>query len=115
MARFDGHIWHLAQASTPCLRSISISQSLHRMSELVNVVVAFAVIIFIVRWATSGAIYLSLSLSLSLSVCITQQANRLALGSNSAERTAADTLGFRPKNVTPEMASCPSFWCKSEC
>ncbi|KAF8347425.1 hypothetical protein F5887DRAFT_955762 [Amanita rubescens] len=49
------------------------------MSELVNVVVAFAVIIFIVRWATSG--------------------------SNSAERTAADTLGFRPKNVTPEMVT----------
>lgn len=24
VARFGGHIWHLAQASTPCLRSISI-------------------------------------------------------------------------------------------
>jgi hypothetical protein len=47
------------------------SQSLHRMSELVNVVVAFAVIIFLVRWATSGAIF-------SLSLCTRKQANHFA-------------------------------------
>ncbi|KIL61630.1 hypothetical protein M378DRAFT_80723 [Amanita muscaria Koide BX008] len=49
------------------------------MSELVNVVVAFAVIVFIVRWMASG--------------------------SSATERSAADTLGFRPKNVTPEMVN----------
>lgn len=41
------------------------------MSELVNVVVAFAVIIFLVRWATSGAIF-------SLSMCTRKQANHFA-------------------------------------
>ncbi|KAF8703095.1 hypothetical protein AX14_014207 [Amanita brunnescens Koide BX004] len=49
------------------------------MGELVNVVVAFAVIIFLVRWVTSS--------------------------STAADRTAADTLGFRPKNVTQEMVT----------
>ncbi|KAL0958819.1 hypothetical protein HGRIS_014138 [Hohenbuehelia grisea] len=48
------------------------------MGEVVNVIVAFAVIVLIVRWAASGS-------------------------SDSPERTAAATLGFRPKNVTQDM------------
>ncbi|KIK96617.1 hypothetical protein PAXRUDRAFT_825762 [Paxillus rubicundulus Ve08.2h10] len=49
------------------------------MGEVVNAIVAFAVIVFIVRWATSGP-------------------------SSSSEGTSATTaLGFRPKNVTQEM------------
>ncbi|KAG7095178.1 hypothetical protein E1B28_005957 [Marasmius oreades] len=46
------------------------------MAEIINVIVAFVVIIFIFRWATSGS---------------------------NTDRTAADTLGFRPKNVSQEM------------
>ncbi|PFH47041.1 hypothetical protein AMATHDRAFT_153119 [Amanita thiersii Skay4041] len=49
------------------------------MGEIVNVLVAFAVIVFFFRWIASG-------------VC------------SSAERSAADTLGFRPRNVTQDMA-----------
>ncbi|KAH0579060.1 hypothetical protein H2248_003218 [Termitomyces sp. 'cryptogamus'] len=48
------------------------------MGEVVNVIVAFAVIIFIFRWATSG-------------------------GDTTEQRSAADTLGFRPKPVTQVM------------
>ncbi|KDR70254.1 hypothetical protein GALMADRAFT_255143 [Galerina marginata CBS 339.88] len=48
------------------------------MGEVVNVLVAFAVIVFLFRWATSGK-------------------------DSSDQRTAADALGFRPKNVTQEM------------
>ncbi|KAJ3481499.1 hypothetical protein NLI96_g7616 [Meripilus lineatus] len=48
------------------------------MGEVVNVLVAFAVIVFIVRWATTGK-------------------------DSPAERSATSVLGFRPKNVTPEM------------
>ncbi|KAE9402637.1 hypothetical protein BT96DRAFT_918148 [Gymnopus androsaceus JB14] len=47
------------------------------MSEVVNVIVAFAVIVFIVRWATSS--------------------------NSDSGPTPADTLGFRPKNVTEDM------------
>ncbi|KAF9259257.1 hypothetical protein L218DRAFT_908558 [Marasmius fiardii PR-910] len=46
------------------------------MAEIINVIVAFAVIIFIFRWATSGS---------------------------ETDRTAADALGFRPKNVSQDM------------
>ncbi|KAF8628841.1 hypothetical protein AX17_005901 [Amanita inopinata Kibby_2008] len=49
------------------------------MGEVVNVMVAFAVIVFFFRWVTSG--------------------------NGSTERTTADTLGFRPKNVTQEMVN----------
>ncbi|THH16299.1 hypothetical protein EW146_g4309 [Bondarzewia mesenterica] len=49
------------------------------MGEVVNVIVAFAVIIFIFRWATAPG------------------------GEPSPETAAARTLRFRPKNVTPEM------------
>ncbi|KIJ12739.1 hypothetical protein PAXINDRAFT_171047 [Paxillus involutus ATCC 200175] len=49
------------------------------MGEVVNAIVAFAVIVFIVRWATSGS------------------------SSSSEGRSAATALGFRPKNVTQEM------------
>ncbi|KAF8960628.1 hypothetical protein BDZ97DRAFT_1832837 [Flammula alnicola] len=49
------------------------------MGEVVNVLVAFAVIVFLFRWVTST-------------------------GSGSTEqRSAADALGFRPKNITQEM------------
>ncbi|KAL0064546.1 hypothetical protein AAF712_008491 [Marasmius tenuissimus] len=46
------------------------------MAEIVNVIVAFAVIIFIFRWATSAS---------------------------DADRAAVDALGFRPKNVSQDM------------
>jgi len=49
------------------------------MGEIVNVVVAFAVIVFIVRWATTSS------------------------GESTTERLAARALRFRPKKVTPEM------------
>lgn len=49
------------------------------MGEVVNVIVAFAVIVFIFRWATSSG------------------------GEPSPEAAAARALRFRPKNVTPEM------------
>jgi len=49
------------------------------MGETVNVVVAFAVIILIVRWATTSS------------------------GESTAEQAAARALRFRPKKVTPEM------------
>ncbi|THU90393.1 hypothetical protein K435DRAFT_760352 [Dendrothele bispora CBS 962.96] len=45
------------------------------MGEVINVVVAFAVIVLIFRWVTSG----------------------------DGQPTAADTLGFRPKNVSQDM------------
>jgi len=48
------------------------------MGEVVNVLVAFAVIVFIVRWATSGK-------------------------DTPTQQSPSTILGFRPKNVTPEM------------
>jgi len=51
------------------------------MGEVVNVVVAFAVIILIVRWATTSS------------------------GEPTAEQVAARALRFRPKKVTPEMVT----------
>ncbi|KAG6376741.1 hypothetical protein JVT61DRAFT_1759 [Boletus reticuloceps] len=50
------------------------------MSEVVNVLVAFAVIVFIFRWATSGP-----------------------STSSSDARSATAALGFRPKHVTQDM------------
>jgi len=49
------------------------------MGEVVNVVVAFAVIVLIARWATTSS------------------------GESTAEQAAARALRFRPKKVTPEM------------
>ncbi|THH16320.1 hypothetical protein EUX98_g9317 [Antrodiella citrinella] len=49
------------------------------MAEVVNVIVAFAVIVFLVRWATSSK------------------------DAASAHPSPASVLGFRPKNVTIEM------------
>ncbi|KAF7760515.1 hypothetical protein Agabi119p4_11191 [Agaricus bisporus var. burnettii] len=51
------------------------------MGEIVNVLVAFAVIVFLFRWATSGN----------------------NPHDNSRQRSPAELLGFRPKNVTQEM------------
>lgn len=48
------------------------------MGEVVNVLVAFAVIVFIFRWATASS-------------------------DSTERRSAADTLGFRPKPVTQDM------------
>lgn len=48
------------------------------MSEVVNVVVALAVIVFVVRWATSSS-------------------------ESPEEKIIRTALGFRPKNVTPDM------------
>jgi len=55
-----------------------VQRSKSTMSEVINVVVAIAVIIFVVRWATSSS-------------------------ESPADKTAREALGFRPKNVTPEM------------
>ncbi|KAF5384547.1 hypothetical protein D9757_006424 [Collybiopsis confluens] len=55
--------------------------SQHRMGEVVNVIVAFAVIVLIFRWATSSS----------------------SANGNNAAPSPADTLGFRPKNVTQDM------------
>ncbi|KAI8973134.1 hypothetical protein BD414DRAFT_517766 [Trametes punicea] len=49
------------------------------MGEVVNVIVAVAVIILVVRWATSGS------------------------KESSGAPSPSVVLGFRPKNVTPEM------------
>ncbi|KAF8549197.1 hypothetical protein OG21DRAFT_1421724 [Imleria badia] len=49
------------------------------MSEVVNVLVAFAVIVFIFRWATSGS------------------------PASSDPRSTTAALGFRPKHVTQDM------------
>ncbi|KAJ7472288.1 hypothetical protein B0H11DRAFT_1349393 [Mycena galericulata] len=48
------------------------------MGEVINVVVAFAVIVFIFRWLTTS-------------------------NDSPSERSAADTLGFRPKPVSQDM------------
>jgi len=48
------------------------------MGEVVNVIVAFAVIVILFRWATSS-------------------------NESPADRTASYSLGFRPKNVTQDM------------
>ncbi|KAJ7054084.1 hypothetical protein C8F01DRAFT_1211926 [Mycena amicta] len=52
------------------------------MGEIVNVVVAFAVIVFLFRWITKS---------------------KSTRSDNPGERSAADILGFRPKNVTQDM------------
>jgi coupling of ubiquitin conjugation to ER degradation protein 1 len=48
------------------------------MGEVVNVIVAFAVIVILFRWATSS-------------------------NESPAERSASASLGFRPKNITQDM------------
>ncbi|KAH7890405.1 hypothetical protein F5I97DRAFT_23665 [Phlebopus sp. FC_14] len=50
------------------------------MGEVVNAIVAFAVIVIIVRWVTTGS-----------------------SSSSSETRSAATALGFRPKHVTQDM------------
>lgn len=63
------------------------------MGEVLNVIVAFAVIVFAVRWATKGELHAQ---SL-LSVC-----PKPALGKEQPNGPGA-VLGFRPKHVTDEM------------
>ena len=77
------------------------------MSEVVNVLVAFAVIVFLFRWVTSG--------TCSLPVYADMECLNCALGSDSSgqdaqsARRAADALGFRPRNVTNDMVCTTSF------
>jgi coupling of ubiquitin conjugation to ER degradation protein 1 len=70
------------------------------MGEVVNVVVAFAVIILVVRWATTSSASRSSVVS-PLSFSITRG------GESTTEQAAARALRFRPKKVTPEMARLP--------
>jgi coupling of ubiquitin conjugation to ER degradation protein 1 len=63
------------------------------MGEVLNVIVAFAVIVFAVRWATKGSPHTSSSHLLILT---------LALGKEQPNSPGV-VLGFRPKNVTDEM------------
>lgn len=53
-------------------------------SEVVNVIIAVAVIYFVVKWATGGS---------------------SSSGNNPTDANTARLLGFRPKNVTPEMVA----------
>ena len=79
------HVQFLTRLSSSSFISIISLLFLHsksrrllfKMSELVNVVVAIAVIVFVVRWVTSGE--------------------------SPEEQRVRTALGFRPKNVTPEM------------
>jgi hypothetical protein len=76
------------------------------MGEVVNVLVAFAVIIFIFRWATSSKYTACGSWNSFIRFCFwcTAGAYCCCPGSDSTERrSAADTLGFRPKPVTQDM------------
>lgn len=63
------------------------------MGEVLNVIVAFAVIVFAVRWATKGSCVLRVS-SLLISIHV--------LGKEQPNGPGA-ILGFRPKHVTDEM------------
>ncbi|TDL20539.1 hypothetical protein BD410DRAFT_366329 [Rickenella mellea] len=54
------------------------------MGEVVNVVVALAVIVFLFRWATSNLV-------------------RCADNESPGDRSTRVALGFRPKDVTPDM------------
>ena len=89
------------------------------MGEVVNVLVAFAVIVFIFRWATSSVynlftsfilfclLFMAISLFLNTDVC----GSRCAGGDSTERRSAADTLGFRPKPVTQDMVQlCRYFF-----
>lgn len=64
------------------------------MGEVLNVIVAFAVIVFAVRWATKGSLHLPRYLLLIFTP--------LSLGKDQPNSPGA-VLGFRPKNVTDEM------------
>jgi hypothetical protein len=63
------------------------------MGEVLNVIVAFAVIVFAVRWATKGPLHV---LSSRL------PPPTLSLGKEQSNSPGA-ALGFRPKHVTDEM------------
>jgi hypothetical protein len=66
------------------------------MGEVVNVVVAFAVIVLIVRWATASSAFQSFCDRPLLFSSIRG-------GESTEEQAAARALRFRPKKVTPEM------------
>lgn len=63
------------------------------MGEVLNVIVAFAVIVFAVRWATKG---LLLTLNSHLRILT------ITSGKEQPNSPGA-VLGFRPKHVTDEM------------
>lgn len=75
------------------------------MGEVANVLVAFAVIIFLFRWATSGAYTPTTQEHRTIDVLGFGVLK--CLGNNSGDpsrpRSPAQVLGFRPKNVTQEM------------
>ena len=74
------------------------------MGEVVNVLVAFAVIVFIFRWVTSGTFNSSSSDSILDEYPTRFFFLQFVLGSDSTgQRTVGDTLGFRPNNVNQEM------------
>jgi hypothetical protein len=92
------------------------------MSEVVNVLVAFAVIIFLFRWITNaGEWQLALpsrsTLTTGLPFRSFHPVSFLAgydesAGSDSGtdeQRRAANMLGFRPKRVTPDMVRSSLF------
>lgn len=67
------------------------------MAEVVNVVVALVVIVFVVRWATqTGASCNTNTRAPSEILCP-------CLGEDTPEQAAARSLKFKPKRVTPEM------------
>ena len=116
-----GHIYRIDEASEPLSPTrgvlgvllVTFLFNFHRqiqradalMGEVVNVLVAFAVIVFIFRWVTSGTLNSSSSDSI-----LDEYPTRFlfflqfVLGSDSTgQRTVGDSLGFRPNNVTQEM------------
>lgn len=66
------------------------------MSEVVNALVALAVIVFIFRWATSGR-------SCPPPRCSSSSEPSAAPAPSSDSRSATAALGFRPKHVTQDM------------
>lgn len=67
------------------------------MGEVVNVLVAFAVIVFVVRWATSGASHHTAA----------RPTTESGTGKEVDPNSPAALLGFKPKNVSPEQARIP--------
>ena len=84
------------------------------MGEVVNVLVAFAVIIFLFRWVTSGTGSQLCSRNTALTVSPHRLTSTFIPGNTSNDpsrpRSPAEVLGFRPKNVTQDMVRTPPGW-----
>lgn len=74
------------------------------MGEVVNVLVAFAVIVFVVRWATSGELRWVHPAGWRMT-CIISGKDTSADG-----QSPAAILGFKPKTVTPEQVSSVALY-----